>query len=267
MTDSDNLVRLIAIDAGNTSVAIGIFENESLVTTFRVASNQDRFEDEWTVYIDGLLRSSGVNPDSLTAAAISSTVPQLQDKFKNICESHFNVPLLVIDPAVPMGLEIKYQDASEIGPDRILHAVAALEVYEPPIVIVDLGTACVLDAIDAEGAYVGGAIAPGIGLASNALFDKAAMLRTVKLDAPETAIGNTTAHALQSGICLGYGELVDGMVGKFKSELGGSVTTIGTGGYIDLVRSAVHSFDVIEEDLNLKGLRILNERMSGENRG
>ena len=136
MTDSNDLVRLLAIDAGNTSVAIGIFENESLVTTFRVASNQDRFEDEWTVYIDGLLRSSGVNPDSFTAAAISSTVPQLQDKFKNICESHFNVPLLVIDPAVSMGLEIKYQDASEIGPDRILHAVAALELYEHPIVTV-----------------------------------------------------------------------------------------------------------------------------------
>jgi len=117
-----------------------------------------------------------------------------------------------------------------------------------------------------QGAYVGGAIAPGIGLASNALFDKAAMLRTVKLDTPKTAIGNTTAHALQSGICLGFGALVDGMVAKFKSELDGSVTTIGTGGYIDLVKSAVSCFDVIEEDLNLKGLRILNQRMSGENR-
>ncbi len=252
--------RLLAIDAGNTSVAIGVFDGDELISTFRVASNRDRFTDEWTIYVDGLLRSRGVDPSSITCAAVSSTVPALREIFENICQSHYSVPLLVVDASVDHGVNIRYENQHEIGPDRILHAVAGLAKYEPPLVIVDLGTACVFDAIDADGYYLGGAISPGIGLASSALFEKAALLRSVELKTPEDSIGTNTEHALQSGICLGYGALVDGMVSRFKSEMLGNVTVIGTGGYIDLVRGTVSCFDVFEEDLNLRGLQILSKR-------
>ena len=254
---------LLAIDIGNTSIAIGLFEEHELVATFRVATDQDNFADEYAMLVLGLLRSAEIDPGRVSAAIMSSTVPSLLGTFRQVCERYFHVETLVVGPGVKTGIRVLYDNPREVGPDRVLHAVAALDKYEPPLVIVDLGTACVFDAVSAEGDYLGGAIAPGIGLASEALFNSAAMLHRVSLERPDGPIGRNSVHSMQAGIFFGYVEMVRGMVRRFRESLeadgGGATTVIGTGGYAEAFADEVGCFDHIEADLNLEGLRLVYE--------
>ncbi len=167
--DSSPGSRLLAIDIGNTSIAIGVYEGERLAATFRVASDQENLPDEYSMLLTGLLAGRRIEPASVDAAILSSTVPPLTRTFREVCRRSFGVEALVVGPGVRTGIRVRYDNPREVGPDRVLHAVAALHRYEPPLVIVDLGTALVFDAISAEGDYLGGAIAPGVGLASEAL--------------------------------------------------------------------------------------------------
>lgn len=251
---------LLAIDIGNTSVAIGVFDGADEVATFRVASDQENFPDEYAMLLLGLLRTKGITPEDVTAAVMSSTVPPLVSTFQQVCRKHFEVDPLVVGPGVRTGVRVLYDNPREVGPDRILHAVAALETYDPPMIIVDLGTACVFDAVSRDGDYLGGAIAPGIGLASQALFSRAAMLHRVGLEQPSSPIGRNTVHSMQSGIFFGYVEMVRGMVRRFKAEIGEEALVIGTGGYANVLAEEAGCFDVIELDLNLTGLRIVWEQ-------
>ena len=253
---------LLAIDIGNTSIAIGLFLDEELEATFRVATDQDNFADEYAMLVLGLLRTAGIEPERVRAAIVSSTVPPLLATFREVVRRYFDVEALVVGPGVKTGIRVLYDNPREVGPDRILHAVAALDRYEPPMVIVDLGTACVFDAVSREGDYLGGAIAPGIGLASAALFNRAAMLHRVSFERPDGPIGRNTAHSMQAGIFYGYVEMVRGMVQRFRAELEetpGEATIIGTGGYSDVIADEVGCFDSIEADLNLDGLRLVYE--------
>ena len=251
---------LLAIDIGNTSVAIGVFDGDELVATFRIATDRDNFADEYAMLLLGLLRSKDLEPDDITAAILSSTVPPLILTFQQVCRDHFGVDPIVVGPGVKTGVRVLYDNPREVGPDRILHAVAALDKYDPPMVIVDLGTACVFDAVSKDGDYLGGAIAPGLGLASQALFSRAAMLHRVAIaQPPDGPIGRNTVHSMQSGIFFGYVELVRGMVRRFKQEIGEEALVIGTGGYASLIAEEAACFDVIEPDLNLDGLRLVYE--------
>ena len=250
---------LLAIDIGNTSVAIGVYDGEELVATFRIATDQDNFADEYAILLLGLLRSRDLGPDDIGAAIMSSTVPPLITTFQHVCRDHFGVEPIVVGPGVKTGVRVLYDNPREVGPDRILHAVAALDRYDPPIIIVDLGTACVFDAVSRDGDYLGGAIAPGIGLASTALFNRAAMLHRVGISHPDGPIGRNTVHSMQSGIFFGYVELVRGMVRRFKEEIGEEAVVIGTGGYADLIAEEAGCFDAMEPDLNLEGLRLVYE--------
>ena len=253
---------LLAIDVGNTSIAIGLFDGDELTATFRVATDQDNFADEYAMLVLGLLRSADIDPGRINAAIMSSTVPSLLSIFQQVCRRYFDVDALVVGPGVKTGIRVLYDNPREVGPDRVLHAVAALDKYEPPLVIVDLGTACVFDAVSADGDYLGGAIAPGIGLASEALFDSAAMLHRVSLERPDGPIGRNSVHSMQAGIFFGYVEMVRGMVRRFREalEVGGEHTTvIGTGGYASVIGPEVGCFDHIEDDLNLDGLRLVYE--------
>ena len=168
--------RLLAIDIGNTSIAIGVYAGDLLEATFRVASDRENLPDEYGMLLSGLLRSRAIEPESVDSAILASTVPPLTSVFREVSRRCFSVEALVVGPGVRTGVKVRYDNPREVGPDRILHAVAALAHYEPPLVVVDLGTALVFDAISREGDYLGGAIAPGIGLASEALFARAAML-------------------------------------------------------------------------------------------
>jgi type III pantothenate kinase len=253
---------LLAIDIGNTSVAIGLFRGEELEATFRVATDQDNFADEYAMLMLGLLRTVNIQPERVHAAIMSSTVPSLLATFREVCQRYFQVEALVVGPGIKTGIRVLYDNPREVGPDRILHAVAALDRYEPPLVIVDLGTACVFDAVSRDGDYLGGAIAPGIGLASSALFSRAAMLHRVSFERPDGPIGRNTAHSMQAGIFFGYAEMVRGLVRRFRVELEetpGEATIIGTGGYVDVIAKEVGCFDAIESDLNLTGLRLVYE--------
>jgi type III pantothenate kinase len=251
--------RLLAIDIGNTSIAIGVFDGEALEATFRVATDQENFPDEYAVLLLDLLATRGIEPDDIGAAIMSCTVPPLIGTFQLVCRQHFGVEPIVVGPGVRTGIRVLYDNPREVGPDRILHAVAALEQYDPPLVIVDLGTACVFDAVSRDGDYLGGAIAPGIGLASQALFSRAAMLHRVSIEHPDGPIGRNTVHSIQSGIFFGYVEMVRGMVRRFKEAIGDEALVIGTGGYAHLVAEEAGCFDVIEDNLNLDGLRLVYE--------
>lgn len=258
-TPSGGAGHLLAIDIGNTSVAIGVFDGDELIATFRIATDQDNFADEYAILLLGLLRTRNVEPGDIGAAILSSTVPPLIQTFQIVCRTHFNVDPIVVGPGVKTGVRVLYDNPREVGPDRILHAVAALDRYDPPIIIVDLGTACVFDAVSRDGDYLGGAIAPGIGLASQALFSRAAMLHRVGISHPDGPIGRNTVHSMQSGIFFGYVELVRGMVRRFKEEIGEEAVVLGTGGYCNLIAEEAGCFDAIEPDLNLDGLRLVYE--------
>lgn len=250
---------LLAIDVGNTSVAIGVYDGLERRATFRIATDQDNLADEYAMLLLALLRSEGIEAASIGAACLSSTVPPLLQTFERVCRTYFDVEPLVVGTGVKTGVRVRYDNPREVGPDRILHAVAALDRFTPPIVIVDLGTALVFDAVSREGDYLGGAIAPGIGIASQALFSRAAMLHRVSLERPtiEGAIGRNTVHSMQSGIFFGYAEMVSGMVRRFKAEVGEDAVVIGTGGYAEGIAVEAGCFDHIEEHLNLDGLRIV----------
>jgi type III pantothenate kinase len=250
---------LLAIDIGNTSVAIGVYDGERLAATFRIATDQENLPDEYAILLLSLLRTRDIDPEQIGAAALSSTVPPLVTTFTQVCRDFFHVEPLVVGTGVKTGVRVRYDNPREVGADRILHAVAALARYQPPLIIVDLGTAMVWDAVSREGDYLGGAIAPGIGIASQALFSRAAMLRRVSIEKPESVVGKNTVHALQAGLYFGYAEMVSGMVRRMKAEVGEDAKVIATGGYAHLLVPELDCVDAVEDNLNLDGLRLVYE--------
>jgi type III pantothenate kinase len=251
---------LLVVDIGNTSVHIGVWEGEALRATWRLGTDVERLPDEYAVLLLGLLRESGIDPAAVHDCALSSTVPLLTQTFLELVRRYFHVQPLVAGSGVRTGMRILYDNPRDVGPDRIIDAVAALRLYPPPpLIVVDCGTGTVFDAVTKDGDYLGGAIAPGISLAAEALFARASRLYRVDLEKPKTAIGKNTPHAMQSGIVYGYVGLVEGIVARFKQELGGKAKVIGTGGYAGLIAQGTSVFDVIEPNLTLIGLRIVHE--------
>ena len=252
---------LLAIDIGNTSITIGVYDGPDLSTRLRMATDADRPAAEYARDLADQLCHHGVEPQQIGGAAISSTVPVLDAVFGSVCRDSFGCEPLVVGADMQTGIPIRCDDPHEVGADRILHAVAALARHSPPLIVVDLGTALVLDAVSAEGDYLGGTIAPGIGIASEALFARAAKLPCVRIERPrmEGVIGRNTRHSMQSGIVYGYAEMVCGMVRRLKAEIGAHAKVIATGGYAHLIADAACCIDAIEDDLNLEGLRLVYE--------
>lgn len=255
---------LLTLDVGNTNVTIGVFEGAEIRATWRIATDIERLPDEYAVTLLGLLRNEEIAPKSITRAIIASVVPDLGPIFEQLCRRYFKVEPIVVGTGTRTGVRILYDNPREVGADRIVDVVAAMELYGPaPLIIVDCGTGMVFDAVSAEGDYLGGAIAPGIGIASEALFERAAKLYRVELERPKTAIGKNTVAAIQSGTLWGYVGLVEGMVARFKRELGGSARVIATGGFAELLAKETQVFDVVDPNLTLAGLRILAEQHVG----
>jgi type III pantothenate kinase len=251
---------LLALDIGNTNVTIGVFAGEEICATWRIATDVERLPDEYAVTMLGLLRTENIDPASITEAIMASVVPDLAPIFEQLCRRYFKVEPVVVGTGTRTGIRVLYDNPREVGADRIVDVVAALQLYgPPPLIIVDAGTATVFDAVSAEGDYLGGALAPGIGIASEALFERAAKLYRVELDRPKTAIGKNTVAAIQSGTLWGYVGLIEGMVARFKKELGGSARVIATGGWADLLARETQVFDAVDKNLTLTGLRIIHE--------
>jgi type III pantothenate kinase len=248
---------LLAIDLGNTNLTLGLYDGEKLGPRWRLATVHDRMPDEYGLQILGLLSHAGYNPDRLTGVCLASVVPPLTTRVVEACRAYLNQEPLMVDAGVKTGVRIRYEDPRAVGADRIVDAAAVLRYYGGPACVVDFGTATTFDAISAEGDYLGGAIAPGIGIAAEALYLRTAKLSRVDLQRPPNAIGRNTVHAMQSGLLFGYVGLVEGMVARFRAELGPKMKVIATGGLAEIVARETSVLEVIAPWLTLDGLRIV----------
>ena len=250
---------LLALNVNNTHTLVGLFEGETLVVHWRVRTDPARTVDELAVLIRMLFTEWGQPRPDIRGAAISSVVPPMNDRVQEVCRRFAGTEPLMVGPGVRTGVPILYDNPKEVGADRICNAVAAWEKLRGPAIVVDFGTATVFDAVNEQGDYLGGAIAPGIGIASEALFSRAAMLYRVQLERPPVAIGKNTINAMQSGILFGYVGLVEGLVRRFKAELTGNPKVIATGGLAAAIARETDCIDVINGDLTLTGLRLIYE--------
>ena len=251
---------LLVIDVGNTTITIGLFEGDELPATWRIATDHQRLADEYAVILMGLLNVRGIKAEAVDGAALVSVVPDLVPVFETLFQEHLKVSPLVVGTGTRTGVRILYDSPRDGGADRIADVVAAVKRYgPPPLIIVDLGTALVFDAVSKDGDYLGGALAPGIHIAAEALTNRAAKLYPVELTRPPSAIGKNTVNALQSGLLFGYVGLIEGMVARFKKELGGAATVIGTGGWAEMIARETDVFDEVDPDLTLHGVRLIYE--------
>ena len=250
---------LLAIDIGNTNITIGLFNKETLEKTWRISTSRNNTSDQYGTNILNILSNTDISNKDISAIVMCSVVPPLTTTFIDLFKDYFNISPLIIGSGTKTGIKIMYDSPRDVGADRIVDAAAVLHLYKGPAIIVDLGTATVFDAITANGEYLGGAISPGIGVSAESLYKATSQLKRVELIAPKTAIGKTTTHAIQSGLILGYSELIKGMIKRFKEELDNNAKIIATGGLADIISKEVNLFDIIDHDLTLKGLQILYE--------
>jgi type III pantothenate kinase len=254
---------LLCVDIGNTNITLGLYEAEELGPRWRLATDHERMPDEFILQVLGLLDHAGLSGRDVDGAAIASVVPPLTGRWVEVCQRGIGVAPLVVDASVRTGVRILYDEPSVVGADRLVDAVAAYRFYGGPTCIVDFGTATTFDAISAEGDYLGGAIAPGIGIAAQALFERTAMLPRVGLSRPPAAIGRNTVHSMQSGLLFGYVSLVEGMVARFRQELGPKMKVIGTGGLAETIARETLAIDELAPWLTLDGLRLVYEMNHG----
>jgi type III pantothenate kinase len=250
---------LLAIDVGNTTINLGVFDGDTLILTWRLTTGIDRSTDEYGSLLFTLLQREGLSGSKIRGAALCSVVPPLTLVFRGVCQEYLGVSPLVVEPGIKTGVRICMDNPREVGPDRIVNAVAAHHLYGKPVIVIDFGTATTFDVVSKEGDYLGGAIAPGIGIASEALFTRTAMLPRIELSHPKQAIGRNTVSAMQSGIIFGYSGLVENIIKRVRMELGCKARVVATGGYVNLVASDVEPIEVINADLSLVGLRLIYE--------
>lgn len=250
---------LLCIDIGNTNITFGLFEGKKLGPSWRIRTIHEKMPDEYGILMDSLFRHRDHRPDQVAGVAIASVVPPLTPVFEQVCRDYIGQEPLVVDAGVKTGVPIRYENPRAVGADRVVDAAAVKALYSLPACVVDFGTATTFDAISAEGDYLGGAIAPGIGVAAQGLFERTAKLPRVELTRPPSVIGRNTPHAMQSGLLFGYVGLVEGMVARFKGELGSETQVIATGGLAEIVARETDAVDVIDPWLTLHGLRIVYE--------
>jgi type III pantothenate kinase len=248
---------LLAIDIGNTVTTMGVFKDSELRATWHLATNISRMADEQAALLLNLLSHQGLKPSDITKAALGCVVPPLLATHEELLERYFHVSPLVIAAGIKTGVRIRMENPKEVGADRIANAAGAHYLYRGPVIIVDLGTATTFDVVSKEGDYLGGAIAPGMNTAAEALFTQAAMLPRVELAAPKHAIGSNTANAMQSGIVFGYVGLIEGIVSRIQQELGERAKVVATGGWAETVTRETTVIEAVNQDLTLIGLRTI----------
>lgn len=250
---------LLAIDIGNTNIVLGLYRGDELITHWRIATDTRRMPDEYAVTILQLFSLAGHRPADVSGVVMSSVVPPLTGTFRELCQRYFAAPPLIVDALTHTGVRVRVDNPHEVGADRVVNAAAAYRLYGGPACVVDFGTATTFDAISAEGDYLGGAIAPGIGIAAEALFARTAKLPRIELVPPPSPIGRNTIHAMQSGVLLGYVGLVEGLVARFRAELGPEMRVIATGGLAPVIAQQTPVIGVVDPWLTLKGLRMIYE--------
>lgn len=250
---------LLTIDIGNTNITLGLYKAEELGPRWRLATVHERMPDEYGIQFLNFLNHAGIPQEQIDAICMASVVPPLTGTIAEACRRYLGSDPLNVDAGVKTGVRIRYEDPRAVGADRIVDAAAVQKLYGTPACVVDFGTATTFDGIDLNGDYLGGAIAPGIGIAAEALFLRAAKLPRVDLQRPPAAIGRNTVHAMQSGLLFGYVSLVEGMVARFRTELGQGMKVIATGGLAEIVARETDAIEIIAPWLTLDGLRIIWE--------
>jgi type III pantothenate kinase len=248
---------LLAIDVGNSKVAYGIFDGGKLKTHLSIATGIHRSSDEYASLLINLLPHHGVAKDDIKEAIMCSVVPPLATVFEELCQRYLGVTLLVVEPGLKTGVRINMDNPREVGGDRIVNAAAAYRLYGGPAIVIDMGTATTFDVISEDGTYLGGAIAPGMETATEALFTRTARLPRIELIRPPNAIGKSTVAAMQSGVIFGYVGMVEGLVGRLSRELGGKAKVIATGGYAEVIARETKVIEVVNRHLTLLGLQLI----------
>lgn len=251
---------LFAVDVGNTQTVLGLFDGPELVGHWRISTNASLTADEIRVKVAGLLALDGRSWNDVGQVILASVVPRLTSAWEDVTAEACECQLMVVGPGLKTGMPIRYDNPHEVGADRIVNGIAAFERLGGPVVVVDFGTATTIDVIDASGAYLGGAIAPGVETSAEALFNKAARLSKVDLEAPVKAIGTNTRASVQSGLMLGEAAKVDGLVRRVWAELGAETPVIATGGLAERMGPLCDTIGHVDLDLTLEGLRIVFER-------
>jgi type III pantothenate kinase len=250
---------LLTVDIGNTNLTLGLYEGGSLGAHWRLATDHARMPDEYGLQLLGLLQNAGKTVGELEGVSLASVVPPLTGRVIQACREYLKQEPLVVDAGVKTGIKVRYEDPKAVGADRVCDAVAVMKLYGGPACVVDFGTATTFNAITKDGEYLGGAITAGINLAAEALYTRAAKLPRIDLQVPPSVIGRNTTHAMQSGLLFGYVSMVEGMVARFRAELGKDMKVIATGGLAEVVAKETKVIDIISPWLTLEGLRLIWE--------
>jgi len=250
---------LLAIDIGNTNIKIGVFDGDELKATWNVATGIHSTTDEYGGVLLNLMERKKVSPSEITGVALCSVVPPLLPAFVELCTKYLHSEALVVETGVKTGMRIRLDNPREVGSDRVVDAVAAQHLYGKPLIIVDLGTATTFSVVSKEGDYLGGAIAPGIVIATEALYTRTAALPRIRLNRPEQAIGRNTIAAMQSGVVFGHVGLIEGMILRIEQELGSKARVIATGGQAYFLAQEIPAIEIVDPDLTLIGLRLIYE--------
>jgi len=251
---------LLVIDIGNTNIVFGVYEDDALINHWRLSTSIQKTVDEYAILLNSLLYFEKIKLNQIDSAVISCVVPPLLIPFEIICRKYVGIRPILVEPGIKTGMPILYENPSELGADRIVNAISGYEKYKRALIIVDFGTATTFDYITPKGEYVGGAIAPGIMISLEALFERASKLPRVELIKPKSIIGKNTVYAMQSGIIYGYVSLVDGIVKRMKEEVKTDPYIIATGGLASLIYKESETIDEVDEFLTLRGLKMLYER-------
>ncbi|MEW6081741.1 MAG: type III pantothenate kinase [Bacillota bacterium] len=251
---------LIALDIGNTEIVAGVYEGSALRNHWRVSTERRKTADEYGILFLSLMDHGGLDPDLLDSAIIASVVPPLTQTLEDTCSRYLRVQPIVVGPGVKTGVSVKYENPKEVGADRIVNAVAAYDRYGAPAIVVDFGTATTYDAISRDGEYLGGAIAPGIGISLEALFQRAAKLPRIELVKPPSVVGRNTVSSMQSGIVFGFAGQVDEIVRRMREEIGGDAFVVATGGLAELIAPETRTIQKVDRLLTLWGLRVIHQR-------
>lgn len=252
---------ILVIDVGNTNTVFGVYDGKKLLNHWRMETSKGKTSDEYGMFIVSLLSYEKIDVGKIEAVVIASVVPPIMYSLEHAIRKYFKLEPMVVGTGIKTGINIKYENPREVGADRIINAVAALELYGGPLIIVDFGTATTFCAVSSKGEYLGGVICPGIKISAEALFQKTAKLPKIDLVKPETVIGRNTVSSMQSGIIYGYVGEVDYIVRRMKKEMKeDNIKVIATGGLARLIASESETIDEINGLLTLEGLRIIYER-------
>lgn len=251
---------IFVLDVGNTNIVLGVFEGEKLIHHWRMETNRHKSEDEYAMQVKALFEHADLAFSDITGIIISSVVPPIMSALERMCEKYFDLVPLVVGPGIKTGLNIKYENPREVGADRIVNAVAAIKDYGSPLIIVDFGTATTYCYINEQKQYMGGAIAPGISISTEALYSKAAKLPRIEIVRPDGIIGKNTVASMQAGILYGYVGQVEGIVQRIKEYSKTDPTVIATGGMAELIANESKAINIVDPFLTLKGLLLIYRR-------